>query len=249
MNKITKEILKEFWFQFVISIIWAGYKAGWNFTTYESVLNAITYFATSFFLLSWFIGQFLRIKKQQKIESHFESITIDLNKLIAELQQSVNKVVSSITGSGSFAYVKIGNINSDNTLGQVVIIHYGEFPIYDVTMEILNYNISSDKDYGRFRIFLGNLKQSRAHTSSEIPLLTLDKSRTEHFNFSFSTRGGSFYTTLKMRFYQNKWIQVQRTVSLTEDKILKIDIPENYPNLSTDAEVLGWQKESEENVK
>lgn len=248
MNKITKEILKEFWFQFIISIIWAGYKINWEFATHDAILNAITNFATSFFLLSWFIGQFLRIKKQQKIESHFESITLDLKKLIEELQKSVNKIISNITGSESFAYVTIGNIHNDNTVGQVVILHSGEFPIYDATMEILNYNITSDKDYGRLRIFLGNLKQSRAHTSDEIPLIILDKNKTEHFNFTFSTRGGAFYTTIKMRFHQDKWIQAQRTVSLTDNKVLKINIPANYPNLSNDVELLRWQKESEQNI-
>ena len=240
-KRIFIQVVKEFWIQFLISIIWAGYKIKWNFSTDNAIIDAITNFGASFFLLSWFIGQFLRIKKQQKIESHFEAITTDLKDLIQELEKSVSKIISNITGSESFAYVQIGNINKEKDYGQVVILQSGESPVYDANMEMLNYGISSDKDYGRFSLHLGVLKPNMAHTSSQIPLIKLDKNRIEHFNFSFSTRGGSFHTTLKMKFYKGKWFQAHRTVSMTLKKVLKVHIPENYPDIEKDAEIMRWR--------
>jgi hypothetical protein len=90
---IFKRIVFEFWMAFVLALGWAIFRA-WPFQSELSWLGTfVANFGAAFFFVSYFTGQFVRIKRQATVEGTLQSVT---TKLI-DLTTSVGNLTTMIT--------------------------------------------------------------------------------------------------------------------------------------------------------
>ena len=68
--RVAKQVFREFWFPFVIALCWAFYRV--PLSQSDFIAAFIAQLATSFFLISWGIGQLVRISRQHKVETRFK---------------------------------------------------------------------------------------------------------------------------------------------------------------------------------
>jgi len=244
MKKVFIQVIKEFWIQFVISIFWGLFRIEWTFSQQDSIINFIGNFGAAFFLTSWFLGQILRIKKQQKIESHFEVLTTHLQNLIIDLKTTSKNIIDNVTGGESFLYMVIGSISKDNEFGQITFIHQGENPVYDVSVEYLDLNVPKgpNGDFVRNRLSIGTQPPK---TASSGPTIKLDKSKGMSFSVFFTTRSGLVNQGINMKFENERWHQACQVSNF--DKVLMVKIPDDFPE-NDDKQIKMWKKTKAEEL-
>jgi hypothetical protein len=238
MKKLLTQIIKEFWIQLIISSLWAIYKVRNDLTGQNEIITFITNFGASLFLTSWFIGQILRIKKQQKIESYLELVTHKVESLLNNLENSSNKIIDNITGGNSYLYMIIGNISPDNEWGEMIFIHKGENPVYDVFVEYIDLDepILPTGNYKRNRFEIGTKAPKTASTG---PKIKLNKAQGLRINVFYSTRRGIINQGLRMIFRNDKWISAYKVSDY--DNLNEINIPDDFPMEDGDEELKAWK--------
>jgi hypothetical protein len=63
----------------------------------------------------------------------FEHELREKSNEIAELNR---RIASSVTGGDSFCYLSIGSINDQTNVSMLTVVHQGEYPLYDVSLDI-----------------------------------------------------------------------------------------------------------------
>lgn len=233
-KKVIKQVIREFWMQFVLSIVWGLYKIKGDFTGEKAVETFITNFGACFFLTSWFFGQILRVKKQQTVETHLELLTNNLQKLIADLELTSKRIIDNVTGGKSFLYMTIANIDHNRDIGKITFIHSGDNPVYDVSVQYLDINKPQPNGEG---IVLGT-KPPRTATSG--PVIKLDRKTGLHYSVFFTTRRGLVNQSLRLKFKDGKWHQAIHVSDF--DSLQFFVIPEDFPIEESDKDIKQWKK-------
>jgi hypothetical protein len=70
--RVAKQVFREFWFPFVIALYWAFYRV--PLSQSDFIAAFVAQLATSFILVSWGIGQLVRISRQHKVEDSFQGL-------------------------------------------------------------------------------------------------------------------------------------------------------------------------------
>lgn len=240
--RVFKQIVREFWLQFVISLIWSFWKINFDFSSEKGIENFISNFGACFFLSSWFFGQVIRVKKQQKIESHLDSLTNNLQRLISNLEISAQKIIDNVTGGKSFLYMTIGNINHEKNIGQIIFLHSGDNPVYDVYVEYLDINKPQiNGDYHRQGLEIGTKPPK---TASSGPIITLDRATGLHYSVFFTTRRGLINQSLRMKFKDGKWYHAIHVSDF--DDLQFFDIQKDFPIDDNDTDIKQWKQWEEE---
>ena len=107
---MLKQIFKEFWIQVVLSIIWVIYNEYTDKKSFD-LASSVKNFGTCLFLTSWFLGQYLRIKKQRSVDNSLSEILKSTQEVITTQTELMQESVANVTGGDSFCYLSIGNIN------------------------------------------------------------------------------------------------------------------------------------------
>ncbi|WP_187261322.1 hypothetical protein [Pontibacter beigongshangensis] len=239
-----KQFIKEFYIQFIISCIWATYKVSTNDESQNDLTDFITNFSTSFFLLSWFLGQFVRISKTQKVDSSFDKVLRSLENIVKDLEttgQVINQnlqktgveLMNKLLGKDSFVYMTIGSINASKEEGDIVFIVKGESPVYEVGGDFIDLNSYWTTNI-RHKFHLGN---HPPNVAIQYKRIKLDKENGVNINTFFTSRGGLFNQGLKMRFANDKWYTATQVGS---DKVLYFQIDSGFPIHENDTEIKSW---------
>lgn len=127
---VARQLLKEFWIQMILSLAWASYKAYRADT--ENFVVAVGAFSASFFFLSWLLGQVLRVKKQQKVESDLHKLKDDLQIVLTSLEVQINNLAGFTMGYGSKLSFDITKLE-DDSFG-MFIKNTSDYPVFDVKL-------------------------------------------------------------------------------------------------------------------
>lgn len=228
-KRVFKQLIKEFRIQIGLSIGWAVYSV-MNKAPDETTLEVILkQFTTALFLLSWFSGQFIRVKKATKVEDSFELLKSKTEALHEQLGNSINETLNHITGGEGFCRLTIFT-NPD--LGREYLIEsVGEYPLYDVHIAVADVNQPGtesfdDPAFQRKTVFSGTLLPHTQYSFKSFPF-ELNPETGASFNIFISARNGSFIQLYRLIFHEGRWRHAVRVLKQTEVKYERVD-PE-YP--------------------
>jgi hypothetical protein len=92
---ILKRIVSEFWIAFVLALGWAIFRA-WPLQSELSWLGTfIANFGAAFFFVSYFTGQFVRVKRQAATEGSFQALQDQLGRVNSAVQAITKKIDES----------------------------------------------------------------------------------------------------------------------------------------------------------
>ncbi|SPR97334.1 hypothetical protein [Cupriavidus taiwanensis] len=211
MPLINKPIIKQIYREFRIPLICATIWTSYNIYASRSITTAIASFSASFFFCSWIIGQFLRIAKQQRVESDLNTVKENLVSLINKLEVKTTDLVSYITGGDSTCH--LSGHATDQMVFLNVVVHVGNHPIYDVNARIVDLRIferlmerenvtANDIFTNDINIKIGNLIPG---TASGINIQLPVHGNAANFNIFYSARNGLFVQILRYKKVHNDW--------------------------------------------
>lgn len=244
MKKTILQILKEFWLPVIGSVVWGYFKTK-NLNDDASYgLVYLENFGVSFFLMSWLLGQFNRVRKQQKVESYFELLTKRLEDIIAKFESNTKQVINNVTGGDSIAYFVVTNISADKETGVLTLVVHGENGVYDLAGTYLDFDeiFKNPKiEYKHIPFSFGNVPP---HSARSFTTIKLNKERGVYINFFFTARRGLYNQGLRMQFVDGEW---KVAIHVTDmDKVLFKQIPDDFPENEYDKnEIERWRKGEE----
>lgn len=237
-SSALKQLAKEFIVPLTIAVLWTAYNL-WDLRAGDrSIKNFINIFGPAFFLASWGISQWFRVRKQQKVDQGLTSIEAAVNSSIANLEAKTTEVINNVTGGDSACYVFGPTPESDRWIG-LLIVHVGKYPLYEVTCrvteldifeEMLNNNEPlTENDRSEFRFAIGPLAPNMGRRAPiDLPLGPKDSRR---FNLFFTARNGSTTQLIRCKKIDGEWkfaTQLKRS-----DQVLYERIDDGYPRLGT----------------
>lgn len=207
----AKQLIKEFFLPITAALAWTIYSLYGNPTTQWSVKDFINVFGPSFFFASWLVAQWFRIRKQQGVERGLGAIEKSIEKTLNKLEMTAVQLAGHITGGNSICYL-YGPQPSNNIWTNLLLIHSGEHPLYDVSMRIFDFEkfAAHGSDFHVPSSFyeqahtIGNLIPNHARF---FPVnLSLGDENLRRFNIFFSARNGSFTQLMRCRRSNGIWL-------------------------------------------
>lgn len=226
MQKIAKQIFKEFWIQTTLSIIWATFKMYNSKETNEYISIFIANFSGSLFFLSWMFGQVFRVKKQLKIEEEFGNIKSDLNILIKNLEKQTKDLIGYSTGGDSIAYLRPSYFNSSEL--HLDLINISEYPVFDFAGEWIDLDENIDPInnifWTRNNFVIGDIHPNKI----AIGCLRFDFSNRSRLRINVFSRCRNRNITQQIRVVkiEDKLIIAYQIKS---DNFNKTNVPDNFP--------------------
>lgn len=226
--RILKQILKEFWIQIAISLIWALYKV-YITPTSENVISVFTTnFFASIFFISWMFGQVIRIKKQHKIEDEFKNVKTELNSLLVKIETQTQDLIGYSSGGESIAYFS-PVIYDDNSIS-LELSNEGKYPVFDFVGHWMDTDEKNEfkglKPHPRYNFNFGSIYPGKLLPKA----LNFNITGKDYLNIIVwaHTRAGR---TIWQKF---KIIRVENSIKIAEKIIsgeyTKIEIPPDFPN-------------------
>ena len=136
--KIALQILKEFWLPFLAAVGWTVFSLLDQTADKGTLRAAVTSFGPSFFLASWLVAQWYRVRKQQKVEAGLGGIEARVQQMLVDLDEKTKDIVGQISGGGSACYF---NSISSNSVVNALLIHHGKYPLYWINARVVDLDI------------------------------------------------------------------------------------------------------------
>src|SRR4051812_883338 len=140
--RVIKQIVSEFWIQFLISIGWATYQIWPIGASIASVNKAlptfITNFSGAFFFLSWGMSQFFRIKRQNEVKDEFSKVKSELSSLLDLVREKTEYLIGHTTGSESIGWFEFMQVGNDTF--QLMFTNSSKYPLFDVSGDWVELN-------------------------------------------------------------------------------------------------------------
>jgi hypothetical protein len=230
---ILKQILKEFTFPLILSILWTIYNIYGDENRGEwSVQKIVNTFGPTFFLLSWVTGQFFRVKKQTKVEDSFGRMEVRFNELMDKLEAKAEETIAHISGGDSYPWIQFGLVGAPNTWG-LIAMNQGNYPLYDVNIRITDLQqLAQANDplsvsvaaIGK-TVHVGNMIPSQCNI-----VLTVDVKNISEltFNIFFTARNGLFTQLLRLKKINDSWTSAIQVMNKDGDTIREL-VDELFP--------------------
>jgi hypothetical protein len=135
-----KTVLSQIWIEFRIPLAFA---VAWTILNIfypakdNSIITNIKTFGPAFFLISYFSGQFFRVKKQIKVEENLESVEGRLINLTERLEAKTNELVNYVTGGDSYFFYRVEQQLGPGEWFIITPEFIGEFPINNLRVTFL----------------------------------------------------------------------------------------------------------------
>jgi len=188
-----------------------------------------------------FLGAFLAAlgalwASQQQVK--FER---DLRAKSDEIAGLNRDIKNQVTGGESFCYMMISSIDPKTNLGIPVVIHEGDYPLYDINARIVDLQKLRDIKDNTFTSFMqtqtvlkiGNLARK---TVLALSSLDLGNSSKRDFNIFFIARNSQFEQLLRLRKINDKWVTATKVER--DGKVIFEKIDEGFPR--TDQGQVQW---------
>ncbi len=209
----VKQLAKEFFVPFLVAGIWTAYNWFDSADGDRTVKSSINVFGPAFFLASWGISQWFRVKKQQKIDSGLEKIETAVAQALSNIQETTSDVIGNVTGGESACYLAASK-PEENTLRMMCVVHHGKHPLYEVHMRIFDCDMAAERMRNNEPIRMGDLSENNVQVgplavgmAKIIPTeINLGDAKSRRFNIFFSARNGTFTQLLRWRKVEDGWM-------------------------------------------
>lgn len=227
---VIRQLTKEFAVPLIAALAWTGYNLYETLPGQWSFRVAVNVFGPAFFFASWLAAQWFRVKKQQGVEKGLGTIEKSIKDTLAKLDATATQLSGHITGGDSVCYF-FGPSTREDTWGDMLVIHSGAHPLYDVVARICDIDEFvkyKDEMIQRFPhpavdqiVQLGNLVPGHARFS---PIgLSLGQSGYRRFNIFFTARNGSFTQLLRCKRVGGQWVFATRITRGNDVVLEKVD--------------------------
>lgn len=183
--EVFVKLISETWIPLVMSLAWTIYKMWGTTGSKPNVAGFIETFGATFVVTGYLGAQWVRIKRQGKVESSLSSIT-------QRLEGATSHLTDTISGGDSYCYAACLNVDADGR-GLLVVKHFGRFPLYDVSARFVevkatnaDFEIKPDSDIGVIQS-LGNVAPGTTCVMGAFPVQLRDGGR---YSIFFSARNG-----------------------------------------------------------
>jgi len=155
----------------------------------------------------------------------------ELKKKNEEIVELSRQIAYSLTGGNSYCYL-VFSLHPESPLARLNIVHAGQFPLYDVSVRIVdldkfetvvkskarsNYRLTyADLEEAQQAFTIGNVKPGQAGDLGDWPM---PKSREARYNVFFSARNGLFEECVRIKRIDGKWVSAYRVERRQGDKL------------------------------
>lgn len=187
------------------------------------------------------LGGAIAAYKQSKFDDDLKKKNEEILTLNKQLAQISLYTLNTITGADSFATVSFSNNQPYTKLDRVSLTHYGNFPLYDLKIDI--YSLLLNKNIVQLNIpNFGSIPKIASHllTDYQIPY-DLTMSEEHRFNVFFYARNGYWIQQVIYKKVNSGWSiasVVKRHDSEGKFVVIKKDISPDFPNKADD---IDWQ--------
>jgi hypothetical protein len=222
-----KQLIKEFWPQTLLSVLWGLYKVYITTETDNKISVFVTNFSGALFLLSWMFGQVIRINKQQKIEDEFGQVKTELKKLLDQIEKQTQDLIGYATGGDSVAYFQPSFFKpTELTLD---VINISKYPVFDFSGEWIDIDESINPEIGklwtRHNFMLGEIYPNKiAMGVLKFDLTNKDRLRINIFS---RTRNGGISQTFRIIKVGGQFKVAYKT---TSENFNEVRIPDDFPD-------------------
>lgn len=203
-RKILWQLIKEFWLQFLLSICYALKISSYGADDEGNILLVfIKNFAACFFLLSWLFSQFIRVKRQYKLENNLITLLNKNETILNRIEQVYIDLEGFTTGGASFCYLQVKRVSQDYL---VALVHVGKYPLFDINIRIRNLgeeDVHLPKEDQYFEI--GTLTPEMVKTLNKINFVE-NKDGVIHYEIQIFSRNRSHTQFLFLEEIDNTWL-------------------------------------------
>lgn len=237
MKTIVGQLFKEFRWPFLVAVLWTIFNVYSETADKRTIRLAVNIFGAAFFLASWAMSQWYRVRKQQSVDLGLSDIQSRLANLITQLEIKTAETTAFITGGDSVCYLtgNMGTQHHPHQVDPVWIVHHGRYPLYDIQIRIVDIDLSTALVETPMWLERRNEYETLTKLGSLIPGHAADinvalpihpDSTVRNFNIFFSARNGSFTQLLRFRKIDGQWLRATKVVMA---KTMYEDVPEGYP--------------------
>ena len=209
---ILRKLLRQFWLPFLVALGWTG-SVLWNHADRWTLTHVLAAFAPSFFLASWAVGQFFRVKNQSQVERNLSNIEMRVGELLGRLEESTQELTANITGGESACYVYITPMHGPNPGAPLMAVHVGAHPIFDVQIRVCDLDaLHALQQEGGLTLHrmheieryyrVNSLTPGHSVDLGGVPLTQTDRHR---FNMFMSARNGSYSQLFRAYRSNDEW--------------------------------------------
>jgi hypothetical protein len=202
--KVLGQLFREFGVPFAVAIAWTVYNVHWGPKPAGgwSIGPVINLFGPTFFFAAWMVGQWFRVRKQQRVEQGLGGIETKVQHMLDALDAKTTDLVSHITGGKSSPYL-IVSPGADNALSQVRVGVLGNHSLRDVRVRIVDSAFDPQTAIGAtFDIGIIPFRHVHRLPASALDVRQSDNGRLIIF---FSALNGSMFQFLDFRRADGKW--------------------------------------------
>lgn len=237
MNAIARQLLKEFYLPLLLAVVWTLFNFFTETDDRRTLKLVVNVFGPAFFLASWAIGQWHRVRKQQSVDSGLTDIQSRLSTLMTQMEATATETAAYITGGDSVCYLtgNMGIQHHPDQISPLWAVHHGKYPLYGIHMRVVDIDRANElsgtaawlerrHEYETYY----QLETLIPNHATDIPLrLTyVPYGTARNFNIFFTARNGSFVQLLRFRKVKGMWL---RATKVEMGKVMYEEIPEGYP--------------------
>jgi len=217
------KVLGQLWYEgrwpLALSLAWTLYSAhatpgdGWT------LRNLISTFGPAFFLVVWFFSQWHRVKKQQSVEEGLSEIQAQIRGMLSDLEVKTKHLTGFITGGDSMCYLS-SVPDSDGRLAPLIVMHVGQYPLYDVSMRLVDLGVfdqlmaAGRTDFDKAEVVHGIGDLIPGHVKVVPAMYFMGTGDVRKFNVFYTARNGAFVQRLRFRRVDGSWLRATKVDGL-----------------------------------
>lgn len=133
---VLLQLLREMGIPFVIAAGWTIYSLVVT-PAKRTLVDAITVFGGSFFLVCWAFAQWFRVKKQQAVESGLGGIIKKQEALVAALTAATDRLAGHASGGKSVGWLLMTHPR-DGVIRDITAHVEGDYPLLDARASVID---------------------------------------------------------------------------------------------------------------
>lgn len=133
---VLQQIVHEMGIPFLIAVGWSTYSLV-TAPDKQNMVDAISVFGGSFFLVCWAFAQWFRIKKQQAVESGLGGIVKKQESLVAALTEATERLEGHACGGKSIGWLMLVN-PQEGAIRDVTAIVQGDYPLIEANARVMD---------------------------------------------------------------------------------------------------------------
>jgi len=232
---MLKQLIREFWLPFLVATVWTAYNVQWGTPpergwSFSAIINLL---GPTFFLAAWAVGQWFRVRKQQRVEQDLGNIETKLQRMLDDLDKKTTNLVNTAVGGDSFCFLWALPDNRTDVASNLLVEQRGQHPLRGVEVTLVDLGrlrvqamagpVPPDAQGEQFKI--GDMPHGSAR---HIPQpLDCSNQTSVSVNAFFNAMNGSWKQYLRLQKAGGRWHRALSVVR--DDKVIFEMVDEGYP--------------------